>query len=50
MDPVLLTVGRTLADGDFGTPLEKLAADMFLTMDKAGGLGLAAPQRMPSDM
>lgn len=43
-DPVLLTVGRPLADEDFGAPLEKLAADMFLTMDKAGGVGLAAPQ------
>lgn len=43
-DPVLLTVGRPLADGDFGEPLAKLAADMFLTMDKAGGVGLAAPQ------
>jgi len=43
-DPVLLTVGRPLVDGDFGAPMEKLAADMFLTMDRAGGVGLAAPQ------
>ena len=43
-DPVLLTVGRPLVDGDFGEPLAKLAADMFVTMEQAGGVGLAAPQ------
>ena len=43
-DPVLLGVGRPLTDGDFGAPLATLAADMFLTMEKAGGVGLAAPQ------
>ena len=43
-DPVLLTVGRPLGDGDFGERLEKLAADMFVTMEQAGGVGLAAPQ------
>ena len=31
-------------DGDFGEPLAKLAADMFVTMEQAGGVGLAAPQ------
>jgi peptide deformylase len=43
-DPVLLTVGRPFEDGEFGEPLAKLAADMFVTMEKAGGVGLAAPQ------
>lgn len=43
-DPVLLAVGRPFGDGEFGAPLERLAADMFATMDSAGGVGLAAPQ------
>jgi len=43
-DPVLLTVGKPFGDGEFGEPLGKLAADMFATMDKAGGVGLATPQ------
>lgn len=43
-DPVLLSVGKPFEDDDFGPELEKLAADMFETMEKAGGVGLAAPQ------
>lgn len=43
-DPVLLTVGKPVGDDEFGDNMEKLAADMFETMEKAGGVGLAAPQ------
>lgn len=43
-EPVLLTVGDPVADGDFDGDLEKLVADMFETMADAGGVGLAAPQ------
>ena len=43
-DPVLQTVGEPLGDGEFGERLEKFAADMFATMEEAGGVGLAAPQ------
>ena len=43
-DPVLLTVGKPVADEEFGPELERLADDMFVTMESAGGVGLAAPQ------
>ena len=43
-EPVLLEVGQPLSDGDFNADLEKLVADMFETMEDAGGVGLAAPQ------
>ena len=43
-DPVLLTVGRPVADHEFGPDLAALADDMFETMERAGGVGLAAPQ------
>lgn len=43
-DPVLLTIGKPVADDEFGPELERLAADMFDTMEHAGGVGLAAPQ------
>lgn len=43
-DPVLLAVGRPFADNEFNGDLETLVADMFETMEKAGGVGLAAPQ------
>ena len=43
-DPVLLTVGEPVADGEFDRGLETLVANMFETMEKAGGVGLAAPQ------
>jgi peptide deformylase len=43
-DPVLLQVGRPVGEEEFGAELEKFVADMFQTMEKAGGVGLAAPQ------
>lgn len=43
-EPVLLAVGRPVGDEEFGPEMERLAADMFETMEKAGGVGLAAPQ------
>src|SRR6185369_4081536 len=43
-EPVLLTVGKPYESHEFTPELEQLAADMFLTMEKAGGVGLAAPQ------
>ena len=42
-DPRLLEIARPV--DDFGTPaLQQLIADMFDTMQAAGGVGLAAPQ------
>ena len=43
-EPVLLEVGKPFLDDEFNADLEKLVADMFDTMEKAGGVGLAAPQ------
>jgi peptide deformylase len=44
-DPVLETPARPVADEEFGTPeLRQLVDDMFETMYKAKGVGLAAPQ------
>jgi len=43
-DPVLLAVGKPLGDDEFNGDLEALVSDMFATMEKAGGVGLAAPQ------
>jgi peptide deformylase len=43
-EPVLLQVGKPVGDDEFGLQLEKLVADMFATMENAGGVGLAAPQ------
>jgi peptide deformylase len=43
-DPVLLAVGKPVGEDEFGVDLGRLAADMFETMEKAGGVGLAAPQ------
>ncbi len=43
-DLVLLSVGKPVGDDEFGAELERLAADMFETMEMAGGVGLAAPQ------
>ncbi len=43
-DPVLLTVGRPVGEDEFNPDLERLVADMFETMEGAGGVGLAAPQ------
>ena len=41
-EPVLLTVGKPV--DLFDADLERLVADMFMTMEDAGGVGLAAPQ------
>ena len=43
-DPVLLSIGKPVAGHEFNGDLETLVADMFDTMEKAGGVGLAAPQ------
>jgi len=43
-DPFLLAIGKPFADNEFNGDLEILVADMFETMEKAGGVGLAAPQ------
>jgi peptide deformylase len=43
-EPVLLEVGKPVGEDEFGPELEKLVADMFATMEHAGGVGLAAPQ------
>ena len=41
---VLLTVAKPVGEGEFGDNLARLAEEMFLTMEDAGGVGLAAPQ------
>jgi peptide deformylase len=44
-DPILRTKAKTLAIRDIGTPsFQKLLREMFFTMRRAGGVGLAAPQ------
>lgn len=43
-DPVLLAFGKPVGDEEFANGLGKLVEDMFQTMEKAGGVGLAAPQ------
>lgn len=43
-EPVLLTVGKPVADNEFNSDLMQLVDDMFETMYSAGGVGLAAPQ------
>jgi peptide deformylase len=43
-EPVLLSVGKPVSDDEFNGELASLVADMFETMEKAGGVGLAAPQ------
>lgn len=43
-DPVLLAIGKPVGDDEFGPELEATVLDMFETMEKAGGVGLAAPQ------
>jgi len=43
-DPVLLTVGKPVADDEFNEELQTLVSDMFETMERASGVGLAAPQ------
>ena len=43
-EPVLLTIGKPVTEEEFNADLQKLVADMYETMYKAGGVGLAAPQ------
>jgi peptide deformylase len=43
-EPVLLTVGKPVEDGDFDADFAAVVSDMFETMRAAGGVGLAAPQ------
>ena len=43
-EPVLLAVAKPVSDREFNADLETLVANMFETMEKAGGVGLAAPQ------
>jgi peptide deformylase len=43
-EPVLLTVGKPVAEEEFGEDLVRRVDDMFETMYEAGGVGLAAPQ------
>jgi len=43
-EPVLLTIGKPVADEEFGAGLERVIENMFETMYEAGGVGLAAPQ------
>jgi len=43
-EPVLLSVGKPVGEDEFNDELEQLVADMFETMEDAGGVGLAAPQ------
>lgn len=43
-EPVLLTIGKPVGEGEFNSDLERTVEDMFETMYRAGGVGLAAPQ------
>jgi len=43
-NPVLLAIGKPVRDDEFGPELEATVQSMFKTMEKAGGVGLAAPQ------
>ena len=43
-DPVLLSVGKPVAENEFDENLKRVVGDMFETMNAAGGVGLAAPQ------
>src|SRR5262245_36287606 len=43
-NPILMSVGRPVDDGDFGAHFEKTVETMFTVMEKAGGVGLAATQ------
>lgn len=43
-DTVLLAVGKPVGDDEFNDDMETLVSDMFETMEKAGGVGLAAAQ------
>ena len=43
-EPVLLTIGTPVAEDEFNEDLRGFIEDMFETMYKAQGVGLAAPQ------
>lgn len=43
-EPVLLTVGKPVGEDEFNEELRSFVEDMFETMYKAQGVGLAAPQ------
>lgn len=43
-EPVLLNIGKPVEAVEFEPGLQKTVDDMFETMYKAGGVGLAAPQ------
>lgn len=43
-DPILLAIGKPVGADEFGPELEATVNDMFETMEKANGVGLAAPQ------
>jgi peptide deformylase len=43
-EPVLLTVGKPVAEDEFNDELKKFVDDMYETMYAAGGVGIAAPQ------
>lgn len=43
-EPVLLTIGKPVLDQEFTDELQNRVDDMFDTMYRAGGVGLAAPQ------
>lgn len=43
-ETVLLSIAKPVSPSAFGDTLTQLAAEMFRTMDDAGGVGLAAPQ------
>src|ERR1700728_2596453 len=44
-DPILRTKAKIVAIRDIGTPsFQKLLREMFFTMRRVGGVGLAAPQ------
>lgn len=43
-EPVLLTIGKPVAEEEFNADLKRRVDDMFETMYEAGGVGLAAPQ------
>lgn len=43
-DEILLRVGKPVGEDEFGDGLQKLADDMFETMYRNRGIGLAAPQ------
>lgn len=43
-DPVLLRVGKPVEADEFGSELAATVEEMFRVMERAGGVGLAAPQ------